>query len=32
VQTQLGWCAIGAVVILETIGFLVINKIVTIDV
>ena len=32
VQTQLGWCAITAVVILETIGFLVINKIVTIDV
>ncbi len=32
VQTQLGWCAIGAVVLLETIGFLVINKIVTIDV
>ena len=32
VQTQLGWCAIGAVVVLETIGFLVINKIVTIDV
>jgi len=32
VQTRLGWCAIGAVVTLETIGFLVINKIVTIDV
>lgn len=32
VETQLGWCAIGAVLVLETIGFLVINKIVTIDV
>lgn len=32
VQTKLGWCAIGAVVTLETIGFLVINKIVTVDV
>jgi len=32
VQTRLGWCAIGAVAVLETIGFLVINKIVTIDV
>ena len=32
VETTLGWCAIGAVVILETVGFLVINKIVTIDV
>ncbi|HOE60414.1 MAG TPA: type II secretion system F family protein [Kiritimatiellia bacterium] len=31
-QTKIGWCAIGAVVILETVGFLVINKIVTIDV
>ena len=32
VETRLGWCAIGAVALLETIGFLVINKIVTIDV
>lgn len=32
VQTKLGWSAIGAVVLLETVGFLVINKIVTIDV
>lgn len=32
VETKLGWCAIGAVAILETVGFLVINKIVTIDV
>ncbi len=32
VQTKLGWCAIGAVVALETVGFLVINKIVTVDV
>jgi len=32
VQTTLGWCAIGAVVLLETIGFIVINKIVTINV
>jgi len=32
VKTQIGWCAIGAVVALETIGFFVINKIVTIDV
>jgi tight adherence protein B len=32
VQTKIGWCGIGAVVILETVGFLVINKIVTIDV
>ena len=31
VQTKIGWCGIGAVVILETVGFLVINKIVTID-
>lgn len=32
IETRLGWCAIGAVAVLETIGFLVINKIVTIDV
>ena len=32
VQTSIGWAAIGAVVILETVGFLVINKLVTIDV
>lgn len=32
VQTKIGWCAIGAVVALETVGFLVINKIVTVDV
>lgn len=32
VQTQMGWTALGAVALLETVGFLVINKIVTIDV
>mgnify|MGYP001472021175 CR=1 FL=1 len=32
VQTTIGWCALGAVAVLETVGFLVINKIVTIDV
>jgi tight adherence protein B len=32
VETKLGWAAIGAAAILETVGFLVINKIVTIDV
>ena len=32
VETKIGWCAIGAVAVLETVGFLVINKIVTIDV
>ena len=32
VQTKIGWCAIAVVVVLETVGFLVINKIVTIDV
>ena len=32
VQTKIGWCAIGIVAVLETVGFLVINKIVTIDV
>lgn len=32
VETGIGWCAIGAVVVLETIGFLIINKIVTIEV
>lgn len=32
VQTKIGWCAIGAVAVLETVGFLVINKLVTIDV
>ena len=32
VETKLGWAAIGAVALLETVGFLVINKIVTVDV
>lgn len=32
VQTKIGWCAIGVVALLETIGFLVINKMVTIEV
>lgn len=32
VQTQTGWCAIGVMLVLETVGFLVINKIVTIEV
>jgi len=32
VTTELGWCAIGAVIALETIGFFIINKIVTIEV
>ena len=32
VETTLGWCAIGTVLLLETIGFLWINKIVSIDV
>ena len=32
VQTTIGWCAIAAVVVLEVIGFVIINKIVTIDV
>ena len=32
VQTKIGWCAIAAVALLETIGFVIINKIVTIDV
>ena len=32
IQTTIGWCAIAAVVLLETIGFMIINKIVTIDV
>ncbi len=32
VKTQLGWIAIGVVITLETVGFFVINKIVTIDV
>jgi tight adherence protein B len=31
-RTTVGWCAIGAVVLLETIGFYIINKIVTIEV
>lgn len=31
-ETTMGWCGIGAVILLETIGFLWINKIVTIDV
>ncbi|MCK5849302.1 MAG: type II secretion system F family protein [Kiritimatiellae bacterium] len=32
VETTMGWCAIGVVLIFETIGFLWINKIVTIEV
>ncbi|MFA5207037.1 MAG: type II secretion system F family protein [Lentisphaeria bacterium] len=32
VTTKIGWCAIGAVVTLEVIGFLCINKIVTVEV
>ncbi len=32
VQTKIGWVAIGVMLILETIGFLAINKIVTIEV
>lgn len=32
VQTKTGWIAIGAVVALETVGFMIINKIVSIDV
>jgi tight adherence protein B len=32
VTTSLGWCAIGAVLLMETIGFFIINKIVTIKV
>lgn len=32
VQTKIGWTAIGVVVVLESIGFYVINKIVTIDI
>jgi len=32
VQTKVGWCAIAGVVFLETVGFMIINKIVTIDV
>ena len=32
VETTIGWCAIAAVVFLETVGFIIINKIVTIDV
>lgn len=32
VQTTIGWCAIAAVVVLEVVGFMIINKIVTIDV
>jgi len=31
VQTKLGWAALGVVALLETIGFLIINKIVTIE-
>jgi Flp pilus assembly protein TadB len=31
-QTKVGWVAIGAVVTLEVIGFMIINKIVSIDV
>jgi tight adherence protein B len=31
-QTKIGWCAIGVMLALEAIGFLVINKIVTIEV
>lgn len=32
VETKIGWCAIAAVAFLETVGFIIINKIVTIDV
>ena len=32
VLTKMGWCAIGVVALLETVGFLVINKMVTIEV
>ena len=32
VTTNLGWCAIGVVIALESIGFFIINKIVTIEV
>lgn len=32
VQTKIGWCAIAVVVALESVGFVIINKIVTIDV
>lgn len=32
VETKIGWCAIAAVAFLETVGFVIINKIVTIDV
>lgn len=32
VETRIGWCAIAAVAFLETVGFIIINKIVTIDV
>jgi len=31
-RTTVGWCGIGAVILLETIGFYIINKIVTIEV
>ena len=31
-RTTVGWCAIGVVILLETIGFYIINKIVTIEV
>lgn len=31
-KTTVGWCAIGVVILLETIGFYIINKIVTIEV
>lgn len=31
ITTKVGWCAIGVVLALETVGFLVINKIVTIE-
>jgi Flp pilus assembly protein TadB len=31
-ETTMGWCGIGAVLLLETLGFLWINKIVSIDV
>lgn len=32
IQTTMGWCAIGVVVVLEVIGFWIINRIVTIEV
>lgn len=32
IETQIGWCAIGVVIALETVGFFIINKIVTVEV